>query len=291
MVARRIYSRAAAGENGELSVFAFLSMSRLWVIAFCLAAPSSASAGAFMQPEGGGQIIAQVGFSKAGYGYDAFGRPVAIRAWRKVEVSAWGEYGLTDAVTLIGEPSWRSFRADKLTDWNGFEVGRAHVARLGATQIGARVKLLEWENSILSAQATARFAPGGKEIALYSDMRRPMQADIRLLYGRRLEAFGLKGFASAEFGFRNDGAFGHQFRMDLTYGLQVWDRLTLMLQNFTILTPRWFGGQFAVSQKAQASLVFAVTDAVSVQVGAMMGLRGANSAAERGLVSAVWTRF
>lgn len=244
-----------------------------------------------MQPEGAGQIIAQVEFSQADRGYDGYGRPVAIRAWRKVEVSAWGEYGLTDSITLIGEPSWRSFRADRIYDWNGFEVGRAHVGRIGATQVGARVKLIEWGDSIISAQATARFAPGGREIALYSDMRRTAQADLRLLYGRRIALFGLNGFAGAEIGFRNDGAFGHQLRMDLTYGLQILDRLTLMLQNFTILTPRWFGGRLALSQKTQASFVFALTDAVSLQLGGMIGLRGVNAAAERGLVSAVWTRF
>lgn len=266
-------------------------MWRFLLFASCATAPASALAGAFMQPEGAGQIIAQVGFSQADRGYDAYGRPVAIRAWRKVEVSAWGEYGLTESITLIGEPSWRSFRADRIYDWNGFEVGRAHVGRIGATQIGARVKLIEWGDSILSAQATVRFAPGGKEIALYSDMRRPAQADVRLLYGRRIALFGLAGFASAEIGFRNDGAFGHQLRMDLTYGLQVRDRLTLLIQNFSILTPRWFGGRLALSQKAQASLVFALTDAVSLQLGGMIGLRGVNAAAERGLVSAVWTRF
>lgn len=263
---------------------------------FCLiilvsAAPGLARAGAFMQPEGEGQIIAQVGFAHAGRGYDGAGRPVAIRAWRKIETNVWGEYGLSDKVTLIGEPSWRSFRARRLYDWNGVEVGRAQVSGLGAAQIGARVKLVEWGQSILSAQATARFAPGGRDRAIYSDMRRRTQFDLRLLYGRRLTLFGLNGFTNAELGFRNDGPFGHQLRLDLTYGLHIFERVTLMLQNFTAITPRLFGGRFALSQKAQASVVVALTDKISLQLGAMVALRGVNCAAESGIISALWTRF
>ena len=244
-----------------------------------------------MQPEGTGQIIAQMGFARSHGVFDAFGQPVTARAWRKIEVSAWGEYGLTDSITLIGEPSWRSFRMTKLYDWNGMEMGRSHVTRPGATQIGARVKLGEWGATIVSAQATARFAPGGREIALYSDMRRGAQADVRLLFGRRFALFGFDGFTSTELGVRSDGPFGHQIRMDMTWGVQAMERVTALFQTFTALTPRWFGGKFALSQKAQASLVFALTDRVSVQIGGMIGLRGPNAVAERGLVSAVWTRF
>ena len=70
-----------------------------------LFAPCVAWAGAFMQPPGHGQIIAELAFSEAEVAYDALGRAGAIPAWRKFELSTYAEYGLTEFVTLIGDPS------------------------------------------------------------------------------------------------------------------------------------------------------------------------------------------
>ena len=42
---------------------------------------------------------------------DSFGSARAIPAWRKFELSTYAEYGLTEFVTLIGDPSWFTFRA------------------------------------------------------------------------------------------------------------------------------------------------------------------------------------
>ena len=266
-------------------------MAVLWRFLLCvLFAPTLARAGAFMQPEGGGLVIAQMGFAQSDRLLDLDGAPLA-RAWRKLEVSVYGEYGLTDWITIIGEPSARTFRMDKIIDWNLQEVGRSRGTQVGASQIGARVRLFESGDAIVSGQVTLRFAPGGRNVALYSDMRRPIQVDVRALFGRRLDLFGWTGFSSAEFGLRNDGAFGHQVRMDFTCGVDVAERTTALFQSFVAFTPRVLGGRFALSQKAQASLVYALTPRLSLQVGASMGLRGPNARAERGLFSALWTRF
>ena len=46
-----------------------------------------------------------------------------------------------------------------------------------------------------------------------------------------------------------------------------------------------------LSQKLKASVVYDLTDALSVQAGLQAAMRGVNSAAERGIVGAVWWKF
>ncbi len=241
-----------------------------------------AYAGAFMQAPEHGQVIAELGFSEAGVAYDAFGREGAIPSWRKFELSAYGEYGLADWLTLIGEPSWFAFRA---------KPPGVSRTRLGASEAGARVRIVEWEDNILSAQATARYATGGRGGAEFSDMGQRAQVDVRLLYGRKIELFGFGGYVDTQVGFRSRGAYGHQLRFDATWALRPLTSLTLMLQSFTTITPGRLGDKFMLSQKIKASAVYDLTQSLSLQVGLIAALRGVNAAAERGVVSAVLWRF
>ena len=122
-------------------------------------------------------------------------------------------------------------------------------------------------------------------------MRDRAQIDVRLLYGRKMEVLGLGGYVDLQIGFRSRGAFGHQFRFDATWAVRPLERTTLMLQSFTAITPGRLGDRFMLSQKLKASVVYDLTDALSVQLGAQAAMRGVNSAAERGIVGAVWWKF
>ena len=257
-------------------------MLRIFCVLMALFAPSAAWAGAFMQALEHGQVIAELAFSEAGRAYDAFGRAAAIPAWRKFELSTYAEYGLTEQVTLIGDPAWFTFRA---------KPPGVSRTRLGVAEAGARVKIVEWGDSIISGQATARLAPAGRGAAAYSDMRDRAQIDVRLLYGRKIEVMGLGGYVDLQIGFRSRGAFGHQVRFDATWAVRPLERATLMLQSFTAITPGRLGDRFMLLQKMKASVVYDLTDALSAQLGAQAAMRGVNSAAERGIVGAVWWKF
>ncbi|MCB1541672.1 MAG: hypothetical protein KDJ25_12800 [Rhodoblastus sp.] len=235
-----------------------------------------------MQARGRGQVIAELAFTEADIAYDAFGRAGAIPAWRKFELSTYAEYGLTEIVTLIGDPSWFTFRA---------KPPGVSRTRLGAAEAGARVRLLEWGDGVVSAQATARLAPAGRGAAEFSDMRDRAQVDLRLLYGRKMEVFGFGGYVDLQIGFRTRAAFGHQLRFDATWAVRPLERMTLMLQSFTAINPGRLGDRFMLSQKLKASVVYDLTEALSLQVGGLMAMRGVNSAAERGIVGAVWWKF
>ncbi|MFO1116268.1 MAG: hypothetical protein U1E28_11320 [Beijerinckiaceae bacterium] len=264
----------------------------LLVCALFGAAPVSAHAGAFLQPPEHGQIISQLSFSEAGRAWDAYGRAVPIPAWRKFELTSYAEYGLTDWLTIIGSPSWFRFHAPapRPSNWFG-PVGSQDLSRVGAAQTGARVRLFEIGDHVVSVQASARYAGGGGDSVAYADMSRRMQVDLRIAYGRKFEWMGLSGYTDMQVAFRSAGVFGNQIRFDATLAVQPFARTTLMLQSFSVLTPGRLGGSYALSQKLQTSVLLDVTETVALQAGALVALRGVRSAAERGLVTGVWYRF
>ncbi len=169
----------------------------------------------------------------------------------------------------------------------------AFMNRSGASvaEAGARVKLVEWGDNILSAQATARYAAGGRGAAEFSDIRDRAQVDARLLFGRKMDVLGLGGYVDVQVGFRSRAVFGNQFRFDATWAVRPLERTTLMLQSFTAIAPGRLGDRFMLSQKVKASVVYDLTDSLSVQFGGLMALRGVNSAFERGIVTAMWWKF
>ncbi|HMN72429.1 MAG TPA: hypothetical protein PKA55_11245 [Rhodoblastus sp.] len=257
-------------------------MLRIFCVLAAFFAPGLAWAGAFMQAPEHGQVIAELAFTEARLAYDAFGRGGVIPAWRKFELSTYAEYGLSESVTLIGDPSWFTFRA---------KPPGVSRTRPGVTEAGARMKILETGDNIFSAQATMRYAPAGRSAAEFSDMRERAQVDVRLLFGRKMEVIGLGGYIDFQIGFRTRATFGHQIRLDATYAVRPFARATLMLQTFTAINPGRIGDRFMLSQKMKASVVYDITETVSAQVGGLLALRGVNSAAERGIVSALWWKF
>ena len=255
---------------------------RLCLVLVCLCANAAARAGAFMQAPEHGQVIAELGFAEAGRGYDASGRALPIPSWRKFELTTYAEYGLTDWLTLIGEPAWFTFHAQ------GPSQSRT---RIGAAEAGARARILEWDGNVVSGQATLRYAAGGRASQAYVDMGERAQVDLRLLYGRMIEALGMPGYVDMQAAFRTRGPYGDQIRFDMTWALRPFARTTLLLQSFTAITPGRAGDKFALSQKVQVSALYDVTESVSLRIGGVIALRGVNCAAERGLVSGMWWRF
>src|SRR5665213_2208422 len=64
-----------------------------------------ADAAAFLEPAGQGQVIVTTSFTDSANAFDASGRLVPVASYRKFELNAWMDYGLTDWLTLIVDPS------------------------------------------------------------------------------------------------------------------------------------------------------------------------------------------
>lgn len=254
---------------------------RILAFAALLLSAAGAEAGAWLEPAGQGEIILGGTFSDSLRAYDVHGRLAPLSSYKKFELTAYTEYGLTDAVTLIAAPSALDFRAKP--------PGESY-AGVGVLEAGGRVKLFDIGETIFSAQATLREASNARS-RIFLDTGRGLQADARVLVGRQFTIFGFPGFSSIEIGYRSPGGFGHEVRADLTLGVRLMDKVLVLLQTFNIgainTVPLYPTG----SNKIALSAVYDVTPKVSVQLGGIVGLPGVNITTERGLIAALWYRF
>jgi hypothetical protein len=279
----------------------------LFAVGVLTSMSSPAPGGAFLFPEGQGQVILTTTFADASKAYDASGRLISTPSYRKFEAKAYVEYGATDWLTLVGEASGMDFRgaSSSRPDYLNLLIAQAkaraplsltapegphyHYMGLGLGAIGARVRLFELGNYVISLEASLRAAsPSARR---FLDMKDQWQADARLQIGRPIEIFGVPGFLDGQIGYRSRGQAGDEIRADVTCGLRPFDRWLLLAQSFSAITPGAPAALFVASQKFQLSAVFDVTRNLSLQLGGVAALSGANSPAERGLVSAVWYRF
>ncbi len=110
-----------------------------------------------------------------------------------------------------------------------------HFMGLGLGAIGARVRLFEVGNYVISLEASLRAAsPSARR---FLDMKDQWQADARLQIGRPIEIFGLPGFLDGQIGYRSRGQAGDEIRADVTCGLRPFDRWLLLAQSFSAITP------------------------------------------------------
>lgn len=260
------------------------------LLCLCLAT-RSADAGAWLFPEGHGQVIVTTEFAQAQDVYAASGRLVPTRPYRKFETRVYAEHGVTDWLTVVGQGSGMKFSggAEPLDLFDPFPAPPAQYRGLGLGAFGARLHLASIGDSEFSVETSIRGA--SSQARRYLDMRDPPQFDARLLMGRTFELWGFDGFMDTQVGFRTRGQYGDEIRIDLTVGLRPFESLALLAQNFSALAA-WSGPQAKVTeQKIALSAVYDATDQASVQIGWERAVGGINAPAERGVFGAIWWRY
>jgi hypothetical protein len=105
---------------------------RILAFSASLLVAAGAQAGAWLEPPGQGQVILGGSFSDSLRSYDVRGRLAPVSSYRKLELTAYVEYGATESVTLIAQPSVLDFRAKP--------PGESY-AGMGVIEAGGRVKL------------------------------------------------------------------------------------------------------------------------------------------------------
>ena len=241
-------------------------------------APSPAFAGAWTLPAGSGQVIETI-FGWQGEGADG-------RRQDKQGAQTYLEYGLADPLTLIAQVSAVRYALsppDKDV-YHGLDSAgaglRARVATLDAWTFA-----LEASAYLPGAQDASRPAQAGST---------GPQADARALAGRNLTLFGVPAFLDAQAGYRwrSQGPPG-EWRADLTLGLSWTARAQVMAQLFNTVSQGPGGPGFPAwqSHKGQLSLVFALDDKWSLQLGGFATLQRRATNSEYGALVAVWRRF
>jgi hypothetical protein len=248
-------------------------------------APQLARAGAFLEPAGEGQAIISTTFSDSANAFDSSGKLVPIASYRKFELTAWMDYGLTDWLTAVVAPS-----ADDITN---ADHPTSTYRGLGMTELGVRTAIARTENTTLSFQATG-LVPGSFDrsnpaLAGYDGF----QADARFLYGVSFDIAGLPAFVDVEAGYRWYEIGPDEMRTDLTFGIRPRPNLLLLAQDFGIMSvgPGLPYAPNYRSDKIEASAVFDFDGQWSVQVGAFATIAAVDADHERGLVTALWHRF
>jgi hypothetical protein len=263
-----------------------------------------ARAGAWLMPADGGLAILTATVAEARKVYDPRGRVVPSPPYRVGVAQLYLEHGVTDWLTLVGEGNYMDFTGSGDPTVNIYAAVEAAKARLpvvatpvrgpryeglGLGAIGARLPLWRTAHYVLTFQVGARGAsPAARR---FLDMREPVQADARVLYGRPVRCLGLDGFVDVQLGGRTGGQNGVEARLDLTVGLRPTPALTLMAQSFSAFTPRGGPAGGVGMQRFQVSAVYDLTPAIAVQVGANGVIAGVNAPSERGGFAGVWWRY
>lgn len=258
-------------------------------LAIAVLAGSPAYGGALLLPEGQGQLILTTTFADASNAYDSRGRLIKTPSYRKFEAGGYLEYGATDWLTLVSQGGGMDFQGSNSAPHSLSSSPASQYRGLGLGAIGARTRLGEIEGFYFSLEGSVRAASRAAET--YLDMKDFLQVDARLQMFHSLDIWSLPAFIDAQLGCRTRGQNGDEVRADLTLGARPMPDVLLLAQSFTAVSPRpGFGSSFA-AQKFEASGVYDLNRAFSLQLGVVYAPFGVNSPAERGVIGAVWARF
>ena len=253
---------------------------RTAAIASAIIAGGGARAGAFLEPPGQGKVIITASFAQSLRAFDARGRVIAAGGYRKMEVSALGEYGALENLTLVVKPVFEDVSAPG--------AGPAPMHGPGWAEAGARIGLWQSSSQVVSAQAVV-LAPNVAERVWGNNAG---GAEARLLYGVAFDLFGAPAYADLQAGLRLfGGGLRDEFRLDATLGWRPAPAILALAQAFAILAPARGVRPAMGLMKAQASVVYDFNAAWSAQIGAFATLWGENTSQEFGLVTGLWRRF
>lgn len=248
--------------------------------------PTMLFAGAWTLSAGQSAAIVTGTASQADRVFDGSSGLQPIPRYSKFELQALFEYGATSWLTLMVAPSLQNV-----------SIGAPFEARrtgLGYTDLGGRIRLWGGNSWVVSAQATLR-APGtfdkSNPAAIgYTDP----EIDIRGLFGYSFAAGSWPAFIDIQVAQRfRLGGPPDEFRTDMTLGLQPHDRWLLLLQSFNVISEGAGSWGFASYNyhKFQASAVYKLTPALSLQFGGYTTFWGRNALQENGLVLGAWYKF
>ena len=233
-----------------------------------------------MEAPAHGQIIIASTFTDSLQAFDSRGRVIPVLGYRKLEISGYAEYGVTDWLTAIAAPTYESV-------WSGGppeQSGRGP----GWSQAGARFRLLETNSQTFAIQPSL-LAPNLAERFWGANSG---GFDLRLLHGAKFELLERPAFTDLQIAYRDfGGKVRDELRIDATFGLRPWPSILLLAQSFNIIAlPRGVQPQ-SRSHKLQISAVYDVLEGWSVQAGAFASILGTNAGVERGVLTAIWRRF
>ncbi|PXA80289.1 hypothetical protein DMC25_21215 [Caulobacter sp. D4A] len=244
---------------------------------------SQAEAAAWTQPKGGAEVIVSLRAQDSTHGFDAGGGAVDIVDYRKTELQAFAEYGLTDRLTLGLQGSVRRLRTAN---------GRADEP--GHIEVGVRYRLLARDGWVMSNQTSVRLPGGDADPGAAQKGSPDAEYDSRLLVGWSGTLGGREVFADVQGGLRRrDGDPPDERRFEATLGVRPRRQIMLMGQAYAVSSLGAGQGGYEAYRylNLELSAVYALPAGWSAQAGLTGTASGRNALRERGAVVALWRRF
>lgn len=261
-----------------------------------LSAPG-ALAGAWTLERGETHAYVTSSFTYGDHGFDDAGRLVAVPEYRKFTLDATLEYGIRPWLTGIvkGElreerdfgEIWRDTGADIFFD-DG--TGTPHVLygertrSFGDIAGGARARLLAGERYAASAQGLV--STGSIDSTGDGAPSQGPYVEARALFGIGGPVWGRHAFldAQAAYRFRLDAEDSDEAVLDLTVGAHLLPRWMVLAQTFSTYE---MDGETHYT-KAGGSVVYAFSDTLRIEVGALGTVYGRNAVREIGGKVGFW---
>lgn len=251
-----------------------------------LARPAAAQ---WPQPEGGGQVILQMGPYWADTdGYDSRGNRLPGRgSVTRLDISPYWEHGLTQRWTVGLAPRLQA-------TWMDQGAGRSSGFGMADTSAFARYTIHRGDWNVLAVQGTV-VTPGvgGRHNTYIAEPHPSFEA--RVLYGHSFELpRGMTAFTSLAAGYRfRPGSAADEVRGDVTLGFRPVPDWMVMAQYFGTIGMRnnGPGGPDYAIHRAQFSIVHDINARHSIQLGYMREVAGRRVALGQAVLAAWWYRY
>jgi hypothetical protein len=280
-------------------VLARAGPNRWWAAAAALAlivgASTSAFGGAWTLPQGTGQIITTL-YGWTGFGPPWGGNPPANQS--RFDAQTYVQYGLTDSLTAFGETAFEHYAIGQPNSntYNGLDY----------SGLGLRQKLWSTGEWIFSGEATV-FIPGAHDSnAPAQEGNTGVAGEVRLNAGRNFTLASIPGlnwipglgsvpgFLDAEVAYRlRTAGPPDEWHGDFTVGFKFTPKIMVMLQEYTTVSMSTNNPTFSAWRQTvvEGSVVYALNDKWSVQLGVFSTVWKVRTNSERGAAIAVWRSF
>jgi len=264
-------------------------MARRWMtlawmtLAIPLGVAGKSQAAAWTQGKGDKEIIVSLHRQDSTHGFDLDGEAVDIVDYRKTELQAFAEYGLSDRLTVRAQGSVRRLRTRDARD-----------TEPGHVELAARYQILSGKTWVLSSESAVRLPGGDGDPGAAQRGSPDAEYDARFLLGKSGKLAGRPIFLDLQAGLRRrEGDAPDERRLDVTIGGRPSNRLMLLAQVFDVSSAGAGQGVFEAYRyrNLQLTAVYDLPAGWSVQAGAVGTATGRNALRERGAVLAVWRRF
>jgi hypothetical protein len=244
---------------------------------FCALLGSPALAGAWPMEDGEGLVILKYEGQKADRGFDPDGVELPIDPRHDETLSVYGEYGLSDRLTLQTKAALTRGH-DNFVDYEG----------RGPIELGLRYALLHTDRSAISLYLGATKDGVGRNAGYAAPGQGDMDLEARLLAGTSRQWRKAQGFAEVQVARLKRSGLADETRIDATAGLRPTPHWLLMVQIYAgqaesePVQSRWRKREISVTRDLGAW---------SLQAGWRRTLSGRETPLDHGPVLAVWRRF